>query len=124
MSGSRARMKMGLGGHHCRRPGPVAPPDPHGRPMQTLRALVAATAAALILATPAGAAMLTPSADSQVSAAHPKRNYGAAKRLLVARHPAQRAYLRFDLGGVPRPGTQLILHLYGLRYSERGLELR
>src|SRR4051812_31933065 len=105
-------------------PGPVAPTRPHGRPMTILRALAAATAAALILAAPAGAATLTPTADSQVSAAHPKRNYGAATRLIVARRPAQRAFLRFDLGGVPSPGTQLILHLYGLRFSEHGLELR
>src|SRR3954471_1585218 len=124
MSGSAARMKMAPAGNAGRRPRSGRSTRPHGRPMHTLRALVAATVAALILAAPAGAAMLVPSADSQVSAAHPQRNYGSAKRLLVARRPAQRAFLRFDLGGVPRPGTQLVLHLYGLRYSERGLELR
>src|SRR4051794_3543053 len=72
----------------------------------------------------AGAAGLRPTADLGVSAATPTRNLGAARRLVVARAPAQRAFVRFALAAGTPVGTRIVLHLYPLRSSRSGLILR
>src|SRR4051794_1038572 len=86
---------------------------------------VAATLLALTAGDPAGAAdrVLRPTADLYVSARHPERNYGGATRLVIARRPASRAFVRFQ-PGVPPRGSRIVLYVYPLRDSAAGLTLR
>jgi phosphatidylinositol-3-phosphatase len=97
----------------------------HTKPCRpSFGAVVGVAALALVAAAPASAAVLRPTADFSVSAARPKTNFGAAKRLVVARRPAQRAFLRFNLDApVPR-GAQVLLRIYPLRDAPQGLVLR
>jgi phosphatidylinositol-3-phosphatase len=89
----------------------------------SLGAVVAVVAALLMPATASGA-VLRPAADFSVSAARPTANYGAAKHLIVARRPAQRAFVRFDLGAPLPRGTRVLLRLYPLRDAPQGVLLR
>src|SRR4051812_44093225 len=82
------------------------------------RALVCALAAASLLPAAAHAATLTPTDDVSTGAA------GAAKRLVISRHPSSRAFVRFDLGAPPRPGSRAILSLYSYSSALDGLVLR
>src|SRR4051812_47440219 len=93
--------------------------------MPRLRALLVAGAGVLATAGPsAAAAPLRPAADAGVTAARPRRNLGTETRLVVARRPAQRAYVRFAPGPAPAAGARVVLHLYPLRTSRGGLLLR
>ena len=60
--------------------------------------------AAFQLTDPAAAAVQTfrPSGDTYVNQAHPKRNFGSAKRLFVraGSRSARQAYVRFDVAGL------------------------
>src|SRR4051812_44010590 len=88
---------------------------------------LATVAVALVsLVAPAGAAAapLRPTADFSLRAARPLSTYGGAKRLVVARKPRQRAFLRFVLGAPLRPGMRLTLRLYPLRDAPSGVALR
>src|SRR4051812_22067654 len=82
----------------------------------------AATVAALPL--PAAQAADTPTADLYVSAQSPRHNYGAARTLVVSRRPARQAFVRFVPGVAAAPGTRVVLYLYPLTSSRRGLVLR
>src|SRR4051812_20938754 len=88
-------------------------------------AIAVATLLALTAGDPAGAAdrVLRPTADLYVSARHPERNYGGATRLVIARRPASRAFVRFQ-PGVPPRGSRIVLYVYPLRDSAAGLTLR
>jgi hypothetical protein len=98
----------------------------HGGFLSLARALAATGVGALASAAPASAvpAQLTPTADVHVSAAQPARNFGSATRLVSARRPAQRAFVRFAIGAPPRSGERLILRVYALSPSKSGLLLR
>src|SRR5436190_7180402 len=93
------------------------------RTLSTIAA--AATLAALALGDPAAAAnvVVRPTADLYVSAARSGRNYGAATRLVIARRPASRAYVRFQ-PGPPARGSRVVLYVYPLSDSAAGLTLR
>ena len=82
------------------------------------RALVCALAAASLLPATAHAATLTPTDDVSTGAA------GAAKRLVISRHPSSRAFVRFDLGSPLPPGSRAILSVYSYSSSLDGLVLR
>src|SRR4051812_36994180 len=93
--------------------------------MPRLRALLVVTAGILATAVPsAAAAPLRAATDAGVSAARPTRNLGTETRLVVARRPAQRAYVRSAPVPAPAGGARVVLHLYPLRTSRGGLLLR
>src|SRR3954470_18110320 len=100
------------------------------RPIESCRpplgAVVAVVAALLAPASAEAAqtAVLRAAADFSVSAARPTANYGGAKHLVVALRPAQRAFLRFDLGAPLPRGARVLLRLYPLRDAPRGVVLR
>jgi hypothetical protein len=79
---------------------------------------------------PAGAATRPPSAglpaaaDAFVSARQPRRNFGGTVRLAIARRPARRAYLRFELPAPRAPRSRVTLYVRPLRSSRAGLRLR
>src|SRR3954454_23607335 len=82
------------------------------------RALVCAIAATTLLPAAAHAATLTPTDDVSTAAA------GAAKRLVVSRHPSSRAFVRFALGAPPPPVFRAILSVYSYSSALDGLVLR
>src|SRR3954471_18705429 len=82
------------------------------------RALVCALAATTLLPTAAHAATVSATDDVSTGAA------GAARRLVVSRHPSSRAFVRFDLGAPPRPGVRAILSVYSYSSALDGLVLR
>ena len=92
--------------------------------MPAIRALLPACLGALLIAAPAAAAPLRATADAQVSAAQPARNFGTASRLTISRRPSQRAFVRFALGAPPPAGAKIVLSLYPLRSARSGLLLR
>jgi phosphatidylinositol-3-phosphatase len=92
---------------------------PHGPTPWVLAALALGIAPGT-----ASAATLRPSADFSVGAARPRANFGAAKRLVAARAPAQRAFVRFELDGPLARGTRVTLRLYPLIDAPAGIALR
>src|SRR4051794_37436915 len=84
-----------------------------------------AALAALAMGDRAGAAttVARPTADLYVSALHPQRNYGTAPRLLIARRPASRAFVRFQVRP-PARGSRIVLYVFPLSASPRGMTLR
>jgi len=94
------------------------------------RALWLALALALLLiparthAATAPAANLAPTDDAYTSSAVAARNFGRARMLVVSRRPAQRAFVRFNLGAPPARGFRATLFVYSLSTSSKGLLLR
>jgi hypothetical protein len=84
----------------------------------------AATVALPIPAAHAATNVAKPAADLYVSAKAPRQNFGSAKQLVVSRRPAQEAFIRFQLDGAPPAGSKLVLRVFSLTASPRGLELR
>jgi hypothetical protein len=76
------------------------------------------------LASAAPSATLAPSDDTYASAVQAHRNFGAAKRLVVAHGPNSFAFLRFALGSAPAAGFHATLRLYPLTSSPKGLRVR
>src|SRR5215212_1442934 len=98
---------------------------PEGPPMLRLPPRRAWLPLAATLLLPAAAAhAAAPSADLYVSASSPSRNFGAARTLVVARHPASRAFMRFGLGRTPALRSKIALYVYPLTSSSRGVLLR
>jgi hypothetical protein len=67
---------------------------------------------------------LAPTRDSYVTAASPKRNFGAAHTLREGSTPDARSYLRFDLTGVVGKLRSARLHLYSHVSSSAGYAAR
>src|SRR3954468_22285811 len=85
-------------------------------------ATIAPSAHAATFAAPQSA--LTPTDDVFTSAKNVHHNYGALTRLPLARKPASRAFLRFNLGAAPGPGFHAVLYVYSFSTSAKGLRLR
>jgi hypothetical protein len=87
---------------------------------------LAAAASAVLPVTAAHAATTTakPSADLYVSARAAHHNFGASKQLVISKKPLQQAFIRFQLAGAPPAGSQVVLRLFSLTASKRGILLR
>jgi phosphatidylinositol-3-phosphatase len=72
----------------------------------------------------APAVTFAPTDDASTTSADLARNDGAARRLVISRAPAQRAFLRFSLGAPPRPGFHATLFVYSLTDAKGGVLLR
>jgi len=89
-----------------------------------LTGVVGLVAAARTHAATAPAATLAPSDDVYTTSVAMQRNFGADRRLVISRKPAQRAFLRFNLGAPPAAGFHAKLFVYSLSDSAKGLRLR
>jgi hypothetical protein len=99
------------------------------RPLGLALALAALLPGGVGLASPSHAATtpattVAPTDDVSTTTTGPARNRGTAKRLVIARVPAQRAFLRFQLGAPPVPAFHAILFLYSLTNAPGGVRLR
>jgi chitodextrinase len=65
-----------------------------------------------------------PVADSYVSAAKPRANYGQATRLKAEQSPVLRSYFRFDVHDLPSTVTRATLRLYSTAKSSIGYDIR
>src|SRR3954447_22656272 len=83
---------------------------------------LASTAHSANVARPAAA--LAPSDDAFTTSRNLGHNYGALTRLVLARKPVSRAFLRFTLGGFPGPRFHAVLYVYSFSNSKKGLRLR
>jgi hypothetical protein len=99
------------------------------RPLGLALALAAPVFGVVGLASPSQgattpAATVAPTDDAYTTGADLARNYGAAKRLVISRAPAQRAFLRFKLGAPPGPAFHATLFVYSLTDARGGVRLR
>ena len=98
-----------------------------GLPALATVAVTAATAAGAAAA-PSGPAVrmraFKPVADSYVTAAHPRGNYGRAQVLRVDGAPEATAYLRFDLRKLRGDITSVTLLLHPTTATRRGFAVR
>ena len=100
--------------------------------MRARRPLGLALAAAVSLSGAIGLAAKSPAATSSAASFLPTddvyaagaRNEGTSRRLLIARSPAQRAFMRFNLGAAPAVGFRATLFVYPLTDARSGLRLR
>jgi hypothetical protein len=67
---------------------------------------------------------LTPVGDGTVSAATPKKNFGAAATLQVGTRPDDRSYLTFDLSGASGPVASAVLKLWPATTTKAGFVVR
>jgi chitodextrinase len=65
----------------------------------------------------------TPAADSYVSSAKPRNNYGMATRLKVDESPVLTTYIRFDVTNLTDPVTRATLQVFSRSTSSVGFEL-
>ena len=72
----------------------------------------------------APASTLAPTDDVYTTSAAMQRNFGTARQLVLSRKPAQRAFLRFNLGAPPAAGFHTMLYVYSKSNSAKGLRLR
>src|SRR3712207_2362035 len=65
----------------------------------------------------------TPVADTYVSSAAPRTNFGGAQRLVVNRKPEHVSLLRFDVSGLAKI-QRATLALYSFQGERHGVEVR